>query len=255
MYCNDRLIILDADGTTIDAFSAIEKTFAAHNMRIGDLERFQKRRHLFKYLGGLKEFPSNLKRQLGKQKRAKLIQTLTEVYREEAQLYEQIGAWINRLIGHPQLRVGLITRNITHSPVETLQMLLQRHNVDTDDLDFLVHIPLNSNKTDAFRRVRANLTINPARAYACGDEKKDYLAAMSTGIHPFMVSYGFEDFERLTEKIGVPEELISRTPAELSSRVCHALDIAFNDALCAGIAHPRLRPLAPGATLTPAHAQ
>ena len=255
MYCNDRLIILDADGTTIDAFSAIEKTFAAHNMRIGDLERFQKRRHLFKYLGGLKEFPSNLKRQLGKQKRAKLIKTLTEVYREEAQLYEQIGAWINRLIGHPQLRVGLITRNITHSPVETLQMLLQRHNVDTDDLDFLVHIPLSSNKTDAFRQVRANLAINPACAYACGDEKKDYLAAMATGMHPFMVSYGFEDFERLTEKIGVPEELISRTPAELRSRVCHALDIAFNDALCAGIAHLRLRPLAPGATLTPAHAQ
>jgi phosphoglycolate phosphatase len=255
MYCNDRLIILDADGTTIDAFSAIEKTFAAHNMRIGDLERFQKRRHLFKYLGGLKEFPSNLKRQLGKQKRAKLIQTLTEVYREEAQLYEQMAAWINRLIGHPQLRVGLITRNITHSPVETLRVLLQRHNVDADDLDFLVHIPLSSDKTDAFRQVRANFAINPARAYACGDEKKDYLAATATGMHPFMVSYGFEDFERLTQKIGVPGELISRTTAEFRSRVCHALDIASNDALCAGMPHPRIRSLASGTNLTPAHAQ
>jgi phosphoglycolate phosphatase len=224
-------------------------------MRIGDLDRFQKRRHLFKYLGGLKDFPSNLKRQLGKQKRAKLIQTLTEVYREEAQLYEQIAAWINRLIGHPQRRVGLITRNITHSSAETLRILLKRHNVDADALDFLVHIPLSSDKTDAFRQVRANLAINPARAYACGDEKKDYLAAMATGMHPFMVSYGFEDFERLTQKIGVPEELISRTPAELRSRVCHALDIAFNDALCAAMRHPRSCSLASGTNLTPAYAQ
>ena len=68
MYSKDHLVILDADGTTIDAFSAIERTFACHYMDIGDLERFQKRRHRFKYLGGLKEFPNNIKQQLGKQK-------------------------------------------------------------------------------------------------------------------------------------------------------------------------------------------
>lgn len=56
-------------------------------MDIGDLDRFQKRRHLFKYPGGLKKFPKNLKQQLSKQKRAKLISTLTEIYREEAKLY------------------------------------------------------------------------------------------------------------------------------------------------------------------------
>jgi phosphoglycolate phosphatase len=54
MYTNDRLVILDADGTTIDAFKAIEKTFAHHGMSIGPLARFQKRRNIFKYLGGLK---------------------------------------------------------------------------------------------------------------------------------------------------------------------------------------------------------
>ena len=48
MYSRERLIILDADGTTIDAFSAIDATFGAHGMDIGDLKRFQKRRNLFK---------------------------------------------------------------------------------------------------------------------------------------------------------------------------------------------------------------
>ncbi|MGB5742696.1 MAG: HAD family hydrolase, partial [Sedimenticolaceae bacterium] len=55
--------------------------------------------------------------------------------------------------------------------------------------------------------------------------KKDFIAAIATGMHPFMVSYGFEDFARLTGKIGVPAELISRTPADFHARVCHALDL------------------------------
>ena len=59
MYKSDKkLLILDADGTTIDAFSAIEAAFAHHGLMIGDETRFQKRHKLLKYMGGLKEFPS-----------------------------------------------------------------------------------------------------------------------------------------------------------------------------------------------------
>jgi phosphoglycolate phosphatase len=76
---NDRLIIIDADGTVIDAFSAIGIAFARHGMDLGDLERFQKRRNLFKYLGGLKEFPRNLAKHFGKRGHKELIATLTEV--------------------------------------------------------------------------------------------------------------------------------------------------------------------------------
>jgi phosphoglycolate phosphatase len=222
----ERLVILDADGTTIDAFSAIERTFALHGMAIGDLARFQKRRHLFKYLGGLKEFPANLKRQIGKQRRRQLIATLTEVYREEARLFPGIAELIAALIAAPGIRVGLVTRNITHEPAETLRRLFLRHGIDTGALDFLVSVPLGEAKTAYFRAVRERLGINPARAYVCGDEHKDYLAAIHTGMHPFIVSYGFDDHERLTRKFGVPEEVIARTPAELSARVRHGLDLA-----------------------------
>jgi len=84
--------------------------------------------------------------------------------------------------------------------------------------------PLSSTSTSAFRQARMVYGINPARAYACGDEKKAFVAALSSGMHPFMMSYGFEDFERLSTEIGVPAEVISQTPAEFRSRVCHALD-------------------------------
>ena len=225
MYSKDHLVILDADGTTIDAFSAIERTFACHNMDIGDLERFRTRRHLFKYLGGLKEFPKNIKQQLGKQKRAKLITTLTEIYREEAQLFEDIVPLVKSLLGKNGLRTGLITRNITNDPVATLRHLFDRHGINVRELDFLVHIPLKHGKLEHFREVRNRYRINPAKAYACGDEKKDFEAAIGSGIHPFMVSYGFEDFERLTMKIGVPPEIISKSPSELHHRISHALEL------------------------------
>jgi phosphoglycolate phosphatase len=222
---NKRLVILDADGTTIDAYTAIDKAFSLHGMALGDQERFQRRRHLFKYLGGLKEFPANLKKQLGKQKRKELISTLTAVYREEAQLYPGIAEMVQTLIDAPNVVVGMVTRNITNEPKETLRILFRRHGIDVDGLDFLVHIPLSDVKTTYFKAARLEYDINPALSYICGDEYKDYLAALGSGMHPFMVSYGFEDIKRLTHKFSVPEDIISRTPLELSERLLHALDL------------------------------
>lgn len=224
-YSNDQLMILDADGTTINAFDAIAETFSRLGMELGDLETFQKRRHLFKYLGGVKEFPKNISRQISKRKRSALIATLTEVYREESQLFPGIAPLIQQLIAAPALRVGIVTRNITTEPEETLRILFKRHGIDTAEFDFLVHIPLHHEKTAQFRTIRKQFNINPAKTYACGDERKDFRAAIDAGMHPFMVSYGFEDHQHLTQKAGIPEELISRTPAELYQRVIHAFNL------------------------------
>ncbi len=226
MYSNDRLVILDADGTTVDAFAAIDRTFAVHGMDIGPLARFQKRRNVFKYIGGLKEFPSNLRKQLAGQKRSRLVATLTQVYREEGRLYDGMAALMDRLAGRPGLRVGVVTRNITNDPIDTLETLFRREGFDPARLDFLVHLPLSDEKLDAFREIRARFAVNPALAYACGDEAKDYRAAVGSGMHPCMVSYGFEDFERLTVRHGVPQELISRTPDALAARLLHALGLS-----------------------------
>jgi phosphoglycolate phosphatase len=222
---NKRLIILDADGTIIDAYSAIGDAFARLGMAIGDLERFQKRRHLFKYLGGIREFPSNLKKQIRKRNRKELISTLTQVYREQALLYPGTAALIQKLIDAPDVIVGLVTRNITDEPLETLRLLFLRHGIDTAALDFLIHVPLRQEKTPHFRATREQFGVNPARAYICGDEHKDFLAAVGAGMHPFMVSYGFEDFKRLTKKFGVPEEIISRSSEELCQRIQHAIGL------------------------------
>ncbi|MDP2787551.1 MAG: HAD hydrolase-like protein [Pseudomonadota bacterium] len=224
---HDRLIIIDADGTVIDAFSAIGTAFARHGMDLGDLDRFQKRRNLFKYLGGLKEFPRNLTKHFGKLGRKDLLATLTDVYREEAHLYPGMAALIRDLLATPGIRVGMVTRNVTHEPEITLARLFTRHGLEIGRLDFLHHIPLREEKTPYFRAARERLGINPARTYACGDEHKDFTAAIASGMHPFIVAYGFENFARLTRKFAIPEEVISQSPMELSARVRHGLNLAL----------------------------
>jgi phosphoglycolate phosphatase len=54
---------------------------------------------------------------------------------------------------------------------------------------------------------------------------KNGTISSNTWMHPFIGSYGFEDYTRLTKNFMVPEDVISRTPEELSIRVLHALDI------------------------------
>ena len=226
MYASrDKLIILDADGTIIDAFSAIEAAFTQHGMAIGDLDRFQKRRNLFKYLGGIKEFPRNLAKSLGNSNRKELINTLTDIYREKAELYPGIAPLLQQLLATPGIRVGLVTRNVTHEPAITLSRLFARHDLDIQQLDFFSCIPLKTPKTEHFSAALKQLEINPARAFACGDEHNDYLSMQAAGFNPFMVSYGFEDFRRLTLKYAVPEVIISRTPQALSERIRHAFDL------------------------------
>ena len=159
----DQLVIFDADGTTIDAFHAVEQSFLRHGMAIGDLARFQKRRKLFKYLGGLREFPNNLRHQFGKQNRKRLLATLTDFYRTEAGLYPGIAPLLQTLLAAPQVRVGLVTRNVTMEPRETLRLLFARHDIDLDAFDHVACLPLGGDKTPSFREARERLAINPAR--------------------------------------------------------------------------------------------
>jgi phosphoglycolate phosphatase len=222
----DHLIIFDADGTLIDAFSAIDIAFAHHSMDIGDLERFQKRRNLFKYIGGIKEFPRNLAKQMGKRVRKELLVTLTEGYQEEALLYLGMAELIRDLIEAPGIRVGMVTRNICHEPKITLARLFAKHDIEIGHLNFMHYLPLREEKSLYFKAAREQLDIDPAPAFACGDEHGDYAAALVAGIHPLIVSYGFESHARLAIKSGSRKKSSRKTRKLLAIKydmrwICH----------------------------------
>ena len=221
----DRLVIFDADGTLIDAFPVVERAFMLHGMDIGDLERFQRRRKLLKYIGGLREFPRNLRQQFDKGNRKRFKRTLTDVYRDAAQPYPGMVQLLQRLIAAPDIRVGIVSRNVTIDPEETLAIVLRRFGIDSAALDFLRCIPLGDGKAPEFRAIRERYGINPLRAYVCGDEYRDYTEASASGMQAIIASYGFEDHGRLIGDYNVPPELIARTPTELALRLCHALDL------------------------------
>ena len=219
------MVVFDADGTLVDAFRVVEQSFTEHGMDIGDLGRFQRRRKLLKYIGGLREFPRNLRRQFDKATRKRIKHTLTEVYRAQAQLFPGMAELLSQLIVAPGIRVGIVSRNVTIDPEQTLAIVLGRYGIDASGLDFLRCIPLGEEKSPAFRALRGEFGINPLRTLACGDEYKDYAAAQAAGMPALVAAYGFEDYERLADAYGIPGELIARTPEELAGRVRHAFDL------------------------------
>jgi len=114
-------------------------------------------------------------------------------------------------------------------PKKTLKLLFQRHGIDTAEFDYFACIPLQESKVDYLKLARQTFEINPARSFACGDEYNDYLGAIGAGMLPFMVAYGFEDNIRLSQKFGVPPELISTSPEEFTGRLLHALNLSVAD--------------------------
>lgn len=154
-----------------------------------------------------------------------MLATLTDYYRHEASLYPGIAPLLQTLIAVPSIRVGLVTRNVTVDPEQTLRSLFARHGIDLEAFDYLACIPLGKDKTLPFRAARERLAINPARCYACGDEYSDYVAAIGAGMYPFIVAYGAEDRLRLRKAFDVPDAFIHASPAEFAGKLLHALGL------------------------------
>ena len=207
----NTLIVLDFDGFLIDSYALLRTTFDHFGLDVGDEERFKNRRKFLKYIGGGKEFLGNLVK-YSLPKRKKIREVLTQQYVDNGRIYPQFAKTINQLIENPNVHIGIVSRNYTQNPGTTIRAVLKNSDVAEQHLDFVIPIPVGVKKGDVLEAMKSS---RYQRCLLGGDEIGDYRAAVETGYEAIMASYGFDTLKRLTERGGVPEDVIFATPDEL----------------------------------------
>lgn len=204
-----HLVALDFDGFLINSYALLKDTFEYFNLDIGDETRFKNRKKFMKYIGGGKEFLPNLVR-YSLPKKKKIRQTLTEQYLENGKIYSGFSEFINYLIEHSAIHVGVLSRNYTLSPGLTIRTVLRNSGIEEQDLDFVIPIPVGVRKNDIL------IAMNSERythSWFGGDEVGDYRAASASNFTQiFIGSYGFDTKKRLIKAGEVPKTLIYDTP-------------------------------------------
>jgi len=212
MARKEYLLVLDFDGFLINSYSLLKATFEEFGLDIGDESRFKNRRKFMKYLGGGREFLRNLvKYSLPKKK--KIRQQLTEQYVEHGIIYSEFVPLLNRLITSPAVHIGIISRNYTLTPGETIRAVLKNSDVDEADLDFVIPIPTGVKKNDVLTAMKSS---RYSQTWFGGDEVGDFHAACETGYDNILIgSYGFDTEKRLIDSGKVPESIIFPSPKKL----------------------------------------
>lgn len=212
MDSKQHLLVLDFDGFLINSYGLLKDTFKTFNLDIGDESRFKNRKKFMKYLGGGKEFLPNLVR-YSLPKKKKIRQTLTEMYVEAGTVFPEFTEFLNNAIDNPDIHAGIISRNYTLTPGNTIRSVLRNSKVNEKDLDFVIPVPVGVKKHDIL------IAMNSSRykhTWFGGDEVGDYRAATQAEYSQiFIGSYGFDTHERLIKTGEVPKSMISDSPAEL----------------------------------------
>ncbi len=216
MPLKETLVVLDFDGLLINSYDLLNKTFSHFGLNVGDKERFQNRKKFLKYIGGGKEFVSNLVN-LSLPKKKLIRKQLTETYCNEGIIYPEFTNIINDMIDNPDIHVGIVSRNFTHHPGSTIRKVLQNSKVAENALDFIIPVSVGVKKINVLEGMKASSYKNCIFA---GDEISDYRAAYEAGYNNiFMASYGFDTKDRLINKGKISEKNIYDSPKKLAKKM------------------------------------
>ncbi|MEM7542423.1 MAG: hypothetical protein AAF384_12700 [Pseudomonadota bacterium] len=206
------LVVLDFDGFLVNSYRLLASAFDELGLDVGDETRFKNRRKFLKYVGGGKEFLSNLAT-FSLPKKREVRKVLTEIYRSEGSIYPPFTTLMNEMLARPDLHVGIVSRNYTLEPGPTMRAVLSNSGIDQQALDFVIPVPAGAKKHDVLLAMRSS---NFDISLFGGDEVGDFRAALATGYEALIASYGFDDRRRLIEHGHVPEENIFVSPDEVA---------------------------------------
>jgi phosphoglycolate phosphatase len=205
------LVVLDFDGFLINSYALLKDTLDGFGLDVGDEDRFKNRRKFLKYLGGGKEFVTNLVK-FSFPKKKRIREALTDLYVYTGRIYPEFKPLINELIASPAVHCGIVSRNYTLNPGCTIRSVLRNSGIDEEELDFVIPIPVGVKKGDVLVAMKAS------RYRDCllgGDEVGDYRAAIEAGYGCLIGSYGFDNRKRLVEQGEVPADCIFDNPRDL----------------------------------------
>lgn len=217
MTKKEALIVLDFDGLLINSYRLLKITFAHFGLDVGDENRFKNRRKFLKYLGGGKEFIGNLVN-LSLPSKKLIRKQLTETYCRKGKIHPEFTLLLNEMIDNPKIHIGVVSRNFTHHPGNTIRQVLRNSKVNEAALDFVIPISARAKKINILEGMKSS-------AYKTNifmaDEISDYEAATAAHYDQIlMASYGFDTRDRLIKKGEIPEKVIFDSPEKL----VHKLD-------------------------------
>ena len=216
MRLKETLVVLDFDGLLINSYELLKKTFKHFGLDVGDEDRFQNRQKFLKYVGGGKELIGNLVN-LSLPKKKLIREQLTETYCEEGKIFPEFTGLINDMIDSPEIHVGIVSRNFTHHPGNTIRQVLKNSKVNEAALDFIIPISVGVKKINVLEGMKSS---SYKHCIFAADEISDYRAAYETGYeHILMASYGFDTRQRLIKKGDIPEKIIHDTPKKLVKKL------------------------------------
>lgn len=219
------LVVLDFDGFLVNSYALLRDALGTFGLDVGDENRFKNRRKFLKYLGGGKEFLSNLARFALPSER-RIREVLTEFYVERGRVYPEFQPFINQLIRDPAVQCGILSRNYTLNPGPTIRAVLRNSGIADEGLDFVIPIPIGVKKTEVLAGMRSSSHL---AAVLGGDEVGDYRASVESGYDAVMASYGFDTRQRLIEQGAIPEDRIYDGPSDVIAALVDEYGALFSD--------------------------
>lgn len=216
MSSKNTLIVFDFDGLLINSYKLLKITFNHFGLDVGDEDRFKNRRKFLKYVGGGKELIGNLVN-LSLPSKKLIREKLTKTYCENGKIHPEFTLLINDLIDNPNIHVGIVSRNFTHHPGNTIRQVLRNSKINEAALDFLIPISAGVKKVNVLEAMKSSAF---KTSIFVADEISDFQAAEETNYDVIlMASYGFDTKERLIRKGNVPEEVIFESPEKLAKKL------------------------------------
>lgn len=209
------LVVLDFDGLLVNSYALLRQTFERFDLDVGDEHRFRNRRKFLKYIGGGKEFITNLTT-MAMPSKQRIREELTRNYCQSGQVFAQFVPYINTCINDPAVHIGIVSRNFALNPGVTMRQVLLNSGIDESSLDFVIPLSVGSKKNNVLEGMKAARYHDSLFA---GDEIGDYRAAVATGYTTLIGTYGFDNRKRLLERGDIPPGLLFDSVGSLCCRL------------------------------------